>query len=252
MLRPSHRVQDGRHLLHVAVFTDGGEQVSGFEELVFGNARDALDHLRRVTRVLLLQQLEDAAWVLQRQVVSDLLRHERHRRRNLRGAGGGILLQGNRFRGGHDSTLAAHVTTLSIVPSIPVVGLRGGIESSVKAVLREFEPLAYDERSAGVIEQIIFGHAVVLDGVVDDSAQKRDVRSGANLAEQIGIRGGAREARIHHDHLRIAGALGFNRPLEAARVVLGGVSAHDQHHVGVLDVDPAIRHGPASKCWSQT
>src|SRR5215472_11423583 len=35
-------------------------------------------------------------------------------------------------------------------------------------------------------------------------------------------------------------------------MILRRVPAYDQHHVGVLDVDPAIRHGPASKCWPQT
>src|SRR5467141_2556311 len=35
-------------------------------------------------------------------------------------------------------------------------------------------------------------------------------------------------------------------------MVLGWVAAHDQHHVGVLDVDPAIRHGSASECGPQT
>jgi hypothetical protein len=35
-------------------------------------------------------------------------------------------------------------------------------------------------------------------------------------------------------------------------MVLGGISAHDQHHVSVLDVDPAIGHGTAPKSWSQT
>ena len=47
-------------------------------------------------------------------------------------------------------------------------------------------------------------------------------------------------------------SLGLDRPLEAAGMVLGRIAAHDQHHVGVLDVDPAIGHRPASECWSQT
>ena len=61
-----------RGLLHVAVLADGGEEVGRLEELVLRNAGDALDHLRRVARVLLLQQLEDAARMLQRQIVGDV------------------------------------------------------------------------------------------------------------------------------------------------------------------------------------
>jgi len=38
----------------------------------------------------------------------------------------------------------------------------------------------------------------------------------------------------------------------AARVVFGWISALDQHHVGVADVDPAVRHCPASEGRSQT
>jgi hypothetical protein len=71
-------------------------------------------------------------------------------------------------------------------------------------------------------------------------------------AEQIGNRSGSRETRVHHDHLGIAIAFGFDRPLEAARMVLGRVSTHDQHHVGVLDVDPAVGHRSAPESWSQT
>ena len=94
--------------------------------------------------------------------------------------------------------------------------------------------------------------AVVLDGVVDQAAEEGDVGAGADLQEQIGTGRGAREARIHHDHLRVALALGFDRPLEAARMVLGRIATHDQHHVGVLDVDPAIGHRAASERWPQT
>src|SRR6266576_6819146 len=46
--------------------------------------------------------------------------------------------------------------------------------------------------------------------------------------------------------------LGFDWPLETARVVLGWVAAHNQHHVGVLDVDPAVGHCAASKGGPQT
>ena len=51
-------------LLHVAVFADGGEQVGGLEELILRNAGDALHHLRRIARILLLQQLEHTARML--------------------------------------------------------------------------------------------------------------------------------------------------------------------------------------------
>ena len=102
------------------------------------------------------------------------------------------------------------------------------------------------------MQQVILGDAVVLEGVVDQPAQERNIRAGANLEKKIRDGSGAGKARIDHDQLGVAGLLGFNDPFETAGMILGGVSAHDQHHVGILDVDPAIRHGPAPECWSQT
>ncbi len=94
--------------------------------------------------------------------------------------------------------------------------------------------------------------AVIGDGVVDHSAEEGDVGAGANLQIKIGIGRSPRQPRIDHDGLGIAMDLGFNRPLEAARMVFGWIPAHDQHHVGVLDVDPAIGHCAASECGPQT
>src|SRR5260370_5830884 len=76
--------------------------------------------------------------------------------------------------------------------------------------------------------------------------------SGANLAEEIGDRGGAREARVDRDYFCVAGAFRLNGPLESAGMVLGRITAHDEHHVGILHVDPAIGHRAPSERWSQT
>ena len=69
---------------------------------------------------------------------------------------------------------------------------------------------------------------------------------------QVGVGGGAGEARIDDDGLGVAVNFGFDRPLETAGVILGGIAAHDQHHVGVLDVDPTIGHCAASEGGPQT
>ncbi len=70
--------------------------------------------------------------------------------------------------------------------------------------------------------------------------------------KQVGNRGCPREPRINNDQFCIAIALRFDHPLEAARVILRRVAAHDQHHVGVLDIHPAVRHRAPAKRWSQT
>src|SRR6267143_642752 len=116
----------------------------------------------------------------------------------------------------------------------------------------KLESLLNDERRVGVIDEIVVGDAVVLQRVVDYPAEKGDVGAGTNLKIQIRSRGCPREARIDYNGLRIAVNLGLDGPLEAARMVLGWIPAHDQHHVGVLDVDPAIGYCPASEGWPQT
>ena len=102
------------------------------------------------------------------------------------------------------------------------------------------------------MDQVIARDAVVLDCIADHSAEERDIGAGAKLHELVGQRRGAREPRVHHNHLGIALALGFDRPLETARMVFRGIATHDQHHVGVLDVDPAICHRTATERGPQT
>src|SRR2546427_8168572 len=72
MLRPAHRVDDRGGLLHVPVLADGGVQVGCLQELGLRYAGDALDHLGRVARKLLSQQLEDASRMLESEVVGDI------------------------------------------------------------------------------------------------------------------------------------------------------------------------------------
>src|SRR4029078_11075560 len=64
--------------------------------------------------------------------------------------------------------------------------------------------------------------------------------------------GCASKTRIDDDHFRVTMQLRFNRPLEATRVVLSRIATHDQHHVRILDVDPAVGHRAASECGPQT
>ncbi len=72
VLRPAHRVHDGGDLLHVAIFADRSICIGSLQELIFRNARNSLDHLWRVARILLLQQLKDASRMLQCQIISDV------------------------------------------------------------------------------------------------------------------------------------------------------------------------------------
>src|SRR6266481_7463954 len=117
-LRPSDGVDDGADLLHVAVFANRSVEVSGFEELLLGNAGDALDHLRRVAGILLLQELEDAVGILKCWIEVD---SSWQRRKGGRLSG----LSGRRSRRLPARTL--------VIPACAVVGLFVGIETGEQA-----------------------------------------------------------------------------------------------------------------------
>ena len=87
---------------------------------------------------------------------------------------------------------------------------------------------------------------------MNQTAEEGNVSAHANLAEEIGDGSGARETRIDNDHFGVAIALGFDGPLESAGMILRRIPAHDEHHVGVLDIDPAVGHCAPAKRWSQT
>ena len=65
-------------------------------------------------------------------------------------------------------------------------------------------------------------------------------------------RRGAREARIDDDELGLVMRLGLGHPFEAAGMRFGGIAAHDQDHIGILDVDPVIRHRSTAKRRGKT
>jgi len=88
--------------------------------------------------------------------------------------------------------------------------------------------------------------------VADDAVEEGDVSAGAQRRVEIADRAGAGEAWIDADQLGVARLLGFDRPLEAAGMVLSGVAAHDQDDIGILDVDPTVGHRPAAERGGQT
>src|SRR5437899_10582825 len=81
VLGPSDSVDDRSCFLHVAVFADGREEISGLQKLFLGDARDALDHFRRVAAVMFLEQLEVARGMLQGEIVGEFFRQRESRPR---------------------------------------------------------------------------------------------------------------------------------------------------------------------------
>ena len=282
MLRPADRINNGADLFHVSIFANGGVHVIGLGQLVLRDSRDARNHLRRITREMLLHQLEDATRMFQRKVVSGVGRQRRRRRGSrsgfrpygaLRlvtlprgsvrpcGLGWGIARSG--FCGaigccrtvtGRDgrSGRTSHVSALFVVPRRNVVLGARRVKTGKEPVFRQFEALLHDQGRVRVVGDVLLGVAIVLQRIIDQTAKESDIRARADLAEMVGLRGRPLEAWINHDNLGVADALGFHNPFEPARMIFRRVTAHDQHHVGVFDIHPAIGHCTASERWSQT
>src|ERR1700704_5707217 len=89
-----------------------------------------------------------------------------------------------------------------VVPRGLVITLRLGVEAGEHPVHvgGKLEIAFDDERRVRVVDHVIFRDAVILDGIANDAAEEGDVRAGANLAEEIGDRGGAGKARINRDY----------------------------------------------------
>src|SRR5258708_7591876 len=161
VMGPTDGVDDGADLLHVAVFANRSVEVNGLEELLLGNAGDALDHLRGVAGILLLEQLEDAVWVLQGRIEVDSSRQRRKRRRHPR-----LGLRRRR-------RLSSRPL---IIPACAVVGLFLGIEPGEQAVdVRKLEIFFYNESGVGVMGQVVFCDSVVFEGVVNKTAEEGNV-----------------------------------------------------------------------------
>src|SRR5579864_7094974 len=101
------------------------------------------------------------------------------RSRCLGGIGGDRAVAG----GDGCSRGAGHVSALFVVPGGNVIFHRGGIVSGEQAVFRQLDSLLDDEGGVGPVGEIFLVVAIVLDGVVDQSAEEGNIASCANLAE---------------------------------------------------------------------
>ncbi len=159
----------------------------------------------------------------------------------------------------HDAARIAHrlvhdrvaVRADLVFPGRTVVVPLVRIVAGEQAIL-EVEPLADDVARVGVRLHVLMLDLVVLQQIAGHAVQERDVRALADRAVVIGDGRRARESRINHDQARVVLDLGFDHPLEAAWMRFGGVAAHHDDDVGVLDVHPKIGHRAAAESWSQT
>ena len=83
----------------------------------------------------------------------------------------------------------------------------------------------------------------VLEDVIEHAPDDADVGTGANLQVMVGVRGGARVARIDDDHRRIVFLLGLEDVLQRDRMGLGRVGADQQNRLGIVDIVVGVGHG---------
>ena len=102
------------------------------------------------------------------------------------------------------------------------------------------------------LEERILVPLLAVDDVIDDAAQKSDVRSGAHRSVNIGDGAGAGEARIDVNDLGAVFDLGLHRPAEGDGMVLRHVGAHDDDAVGVGHAPGVERCSAAAESCPQT
>ena len=81
----------------------------------------------------------------------------------------------------------------------------------------------------------------VLENVPEDAPDDRHVAAGADTQELVGVRGGAREAWIDHDHL-CAVFLAAQHVLHRDRVRFRGITADEEHRLAVVHVVVRVGH----------
>ncbi len=227
MLRPADAVHERRRALAPGVLD---EQLADLREDVLRHAAHPFDRLRRVAGVVALEDLPDAARVLQRRiefwlfarcvVIAALtLARERFDIALL------VALPG---RGGDERIL--------VLPARRVVSALLLVEPREQPIGADvLELLADDRRRVGVGEHVLAEVRFGAQHVVDHAAEEGDVGAGAQRHEHVGECTRAAVVGIDVDHRRAA-RLGLHHPLERDGMGLGHVRALEHDQVGVLQV----------------
>ena len=184
--------------------------------LSFGVPQILLDEFRRVNGNVLFQELPHAARILERVV-------------------------------GNDISIRADL----VVPSRAIV-IAFRLLVTGKQTLGVSETFLHQIGSVGERFHVVPLHLVFFDAVIDDSHQECDVGALADRGIEVGDRRGSREAGIDDDQLGAAIGLRFRDPFEATRMGFGGIAAHNDDEICILDVSPGICHCSTAVGWGQT
>src|SRR5262249_26057678 len=133
-----------------------------------------------------------------------------------------------------------------------IVCAGGPIETCEQPHVVLLAVLISDERCCiSVVDDVLLEVPFMLQNVVDNPAEKRDVRSCADLDEHIGDGGGACESASDMDQHGPA-VLRQHRPVKADRVRLCHVRTHDENAIAVSQVARMVRGCAETKGGAQT
>src|ERR1051326_1321528 len=185
MLRPTDCIADCGGLIRAG---SGGERLSHLHKKILRNSAVALYHFGGVARKVALQNLKDAAWVLQGRVGDELAGILRFPAAifSVSSAGGGV------------SGLLTFNRGCRIKPAFGIVLIFVGVPSREKSVeiFGVAEIFAQNRRSMGVGNYIFAEIFIVLENVAYERAKKDDVAASAQRNPDVSHGGGPRVARI--------------------------------------------------------
>jgi hypothetical protein len=166
----------------------------------------------------------------------------------------GTLIFGLLFAAGFSRVLPGRGRIL-INPAAPAAFVRAFLAViSAEYASKRFgilKSLIDDGRRVRVCQNVILEPAIVSQNVVDDAAEKGDIRSSANADVQVGGCTGATEARVDVDDCRATLAR-FHRPAETNRVSFGHIRTHDQDAITVRQILLVVCRSSAPEGGAQT
>src|SRR5262249_9191483 len=124
-------------------------------------------------------------------------------------------------------------------------------------IFRVLEVLPEEGRRVRVVhdkcfEERVFVPALTVNHIVDDAAQKGDIRTGAHRRVDVRDGAGAGEAGVDMNNLGAVLDFGLHRPAEGDRVVFRHVGTHDHDTVGVIHAARIKGGRAAAKSGPQT
>src|SRR4029077_6947933 len=102
-------------------------------------------------------------------------------------------------------------------------------------ILSVLELIWKNDRSVGVMDHILAKIFFVFENVMNEPAEKEDVRSGAQGSPDVRHGGRAAETRVDVNDLRTALSR-FDHPLETDGVILRHVRAHNQDGIRIYEI----------------